>query len=144
MIFLISLAIGFNDSSNFYVSERVLMEQKGSVFLKDREEARKYLNKIFKDEWFKRNFKINKPMLIESNRPDWAYSVLGGSVGKIAVPNSGIWNWCILHEVAHHITPHDNHGKNFAKVELLLIEHFLNPSAAESLRKSFNKNKIKF
>lgn len=144
MIFLISLVINFNDQTNFYVSERVLMEQRGSVFLKSRAEANNYLNNIFRDEWFRNNFKIKKPILIESSRPDWAYSVIGGSVGKIAVPNTGIWNWCILHEVAHHIVPNDNHGKDFAKVELLLIEHFINVEAANALRKSFRKNKIKF
>ena len=144
MIILISLVFGFNDATMFYGSERVLMEQKGSVFLKDREEARKYLNKVFRDEWFKKNFRINKPQLIKSDRADWAYSVISGAGGKIAVPDTGLWNWCILHEIAHHIVPNDNNGKNFAKKELLLIEHFLNSNAADALRKSFKKNNIKF
>ena len=153
VLFLLILCIGgnFNKSeannnqtNQLYQAERVLMDQKGSVFLKNRGEVNRYLNNIFADSWFKKNFKIQKPQLIKSDKPDWAFSVLSGAGGKIAVPDSGCWNWVILHEVAHHIVPNDNHGRNFAKVELILIEHFLNSGASNALRQSFKKNNVKF
>ena len=133
-----------DQASILYKSERVLMKQKGSVFLKNRKETAAYLNQVFNDPWFNNNFKIQKPQLIKSDKPDWAYSVIGTGIRKIAVPDTGLWNWCVLHEIAHHIVPHGNHGKNFAHIELLLIEHFLNKEAAHNLRISFQENGVKF
>jgi putative metallohydrolase (TIGR04338 family) len=136
--------VGADQTSTVYLSERVLMEQKSSRFLNSRREAEIYLNEVFNDVWFRNNFKINKPQVIRSERDNWAYSVLSNNGGRIAIPDKGCWNWNVLHEVAHHIVPKGEHGKDFINVELLLVEHFLNMKAANALRKSFKRNGLNF
>jgi putative metallohydrolase (TIGR04338 family) len=143
LLVLICLA-GADQTSSVYLSERVLMEQKSSRFLNSRREAEIYLNEIFNDVWFRNNFKINRPQVIRSERDNWAYSVLSNNGGRIAIPDKGCWNWNVLHEVAHHIVPKAEHGKDFINVELLLVEHFLNMKAANALRKSFRRNGLNF
>jgi len=133
-----------NPANRVYDSETVLTQQKGCVFLKNRAEVKKYMDKVFSDPWFNKNFKLARPQLIRSDRPDVAFSVIGVKVPKIAVPDTGCWNWCVLHEIAHHLAPNTDHGKSFTKIELILIEHFLNPSAANALRQSFIRNNVKF
>jgi cytochrome b subunit of formate dehydrogenase len=147
LIFLILFICGagkYDQTNQLYSAETVLINQKGSVFLKTRKEVVNYLNFVFNDSWFVSNFKISKPIIIKSEMPNWAYSIISGSGNRIAVPDTGCWNFNLLHEIAHLATPHANHNKNFAKVELLLIEHFMSTNAANTLKESFKKNNVKF
>jgi len=132
-----------NQTKNLYDAEAVLVNKKGIYFM-NRSDAARFLNVIFEDQWFKSRYNIKMPIVVRSEREGWAYSVIGNGVGKIAIPDKGCWNYNVLHELAHHLTPKNSHEKEFAKTEIILIEHFINANAAKALRKSFKEKGVQF
>ena len=131
-----------------YEADYALLDLKGIHFIQGRDKAGKYLNKVFNDPWFKKNYNIKKPLIIREESNSKLTSAIGPTVangnGTISVPDRGCFNFNILHEVAHHIKPQGAHEKEFTKMYLILIDHFVNPEAANELRKSFKRLGVQY
>ena len=131
-----------------YEADHALVGVNGIFFLDSREDASKYLDKIFNDVWFKQNFKIKKPVVIREINNYKLTSTIGSTVangrGTISVPDGGCYNFNVIHEVAHHIRPHEQHEKEFTKMYLILIEHFTNANVANELRNNYKRFGVQF
>jgi len=135
-------------TSKVYEADHALVGVNGIFFLDSREDASKYLDKIFNDIWFKQNFKIKKPVVIRETNNYKLTSTIGSTVangrGTISVPDGGCYNFNVIHEVAHHIRPHGQHEKEFTKMYLILIEHFTNANVANELRNNYKRFGVQF
>ena len=151
-LLLISLCLcGFaygEQTGKVYEADYALVGVKGIFYIKSREKASEYLDKIFNDAWFKKNYKIRKPVIIREPRERILESGIGSGIaggrGTISVPDAGCYNFNIIHEVAHHLRPHGQHEREFTKMYLILIEHFTNPNVANELRKSYKRFGVQF
>ena len=135
-------------TSKVYEADHALVGVNGIHFIKGREGAKKYLDKIFNDAWFKKNFNIKKPVVVREANNYKLTSTIGSTVangrGTISVPDGGCYNFNVIHEVAHHIRPHEQHEKEFTKMYLILIEHFTNANVAKELKKSYKRFGVQF
>lgn len=137
-----------DQTSKVYEADFALVGVKGIFFIEGRDNAKKYLDKIFNDSWFKQNYKIRKPVVIREPRDYLLESGIGSTIaggrGTISVPDKGCYNFNMIHEVAHHIRPHGQHEREFTKMYLILIEHFTNPNVANELRKNYKRFGVQF
>ena len=137
-----------DQTGKVYEADHALVGVNGIYFIEGRENAKKYLDKIFNDVWFKQNFKIRKPVVVREANNYKLTSTIGSTIangrGTISVPDGGCYNFNIIHEVAHHIRPHGQHEKEFTKMYLILIEHFTNPNVAKELRNNYKRFGVQF
>ena len=68
--------------------------------------------------------------------------------GDIVLPkrDKGSWAWretVVLHEIAHHLTPHHGHDEVFASCLAHLLEEHIGPEAGLIYRIMLDKNNIK-
>ena len=155
MRFFISLlclslyGISYGDqTSKVLEANYAMLGVNGVYFIEGRDKAEKFLDKIFNDPWFKKNFKIKKPVVIKSASNSSLSANVGKDVangrGTIAIPDRGCYNFNVIHEVAHHVAPHCQHEKEFTKMYLILLEHFANPNVAKELKTAYKRLGVQF
>ena len=155
MRFFISLlclslyGISYGDqTSKVLEANYAMLGVNGIIYLDSRENASKYLDKVFNDSWFKQNFKIRKPVVVKEPKDYKLTSTIGSNVangrGTISVPDRGCYNFNILHEVAHHIRPNGQHEREFTKMYLILLEHLANPIVAKELKTAYKRLGVEF
>lgn len=134
-----------DQTGRVYEADYALVDIKGCYFINGRADVQKYMDKVFKDEWFKKRYKLKKPAIIRHDDNNRVTStIMPNQRGTIAVPDRGCFNFNVLHEIAHHIDPSSAHEKNFVKLYLILVDHYINPSAGNELRKSYKRLGVNF
>lgn len=145
---LIGITAYGNQTSKVLEANYAMLGVNGVYFIEGRDKAEKFLDKIFNDPWFKKNFKIKKPVVIKSASNSTLYANVGKDVangrGTIAIPDRGCYNFNVIHEVAHHVAPHCQHEREFTKMYLILLEHLANPIVAKELKAAYKRLGVQF
>ena len=136
-----------------YNAERPLKRQ--SKMLVNRRGLEKYVRRVLKHKWFKKNwpgiYSIN-PRSIRSDAHAHGWYA-GGGVCAIQIPID-VWSLkesIVLHEIAHGLTEYKFgvnkcawHGREFANIFASLIQHYMGSEAGRKLRAGYREHHVKW
>jgi len=68
------------------------------------------------------------------------------ALGFLTMPRWSRYELCILHELAHVMTPrkYADHGREFVRSFLALVDRWMGKQAAADLRESFRQHRVKW
>jgi predicted metal-dependent hydrolase len=146
----------------FYLSENFLKDIK--EYSLTEEEVIEFGNKVLDDKWFKKYIppRMGTPWLRRFHRIqeiDYRFAKKGkvarGTLcydrrydvyyAYLELPPWALHKYVILHEIAHALqTENPTHGRQYARIVLGLVRHFLGKDMMIKLRNSFKENGIKY
>lgn len=115
-------------------------------FVSDIHLLREYVKKITASKWFAKHYPYYHNIGIEVKDGRCCRFARGSTRGYIIMPRWSRFQLVILHEIAHVVT-HCSvafHGREFAKVFLNLVKHFMGTAAYVELKASFKKHRVKY
>jgi putative metallohydrolase (TIGR04338 family) len=141
--------------NKFYTAEDAALEYHAQKHFPTLAHVEDYVRKtVVRDKWFKRTFGVQNIAV----RPKEGAGSSASATGKyIRISKTHYVERIVLHEIAHCIRPltgwaksknpdidQASHGREYAHTYLLLVQHFMGAEAAQKLRESYRKHKIKY
>lgn len=133
-----------------YRAERESIQGRGKKFAYgDIKAVQEYVNRVTASAWFKRQWG-GMHVRVEHN---FRAKAARGGRWAITLPG-GKWAWTeevVLHELAHSIQSEvhgfhrvQGHGREFAAIQVALVQHQMGKANADALKAAFRKHKVKF
>jgi len=127
--------------SKLYSAERKHSLYK-KFYIDDVADLQKYVDSITSSKWFIDKFNYNSIKVKDGRGRRSACA----TKYYIKLPVWSRYKLCILHEVAHTITPYNyaGHGREFANNFLVLVRHFMGKEPYFELKSLFKQHRVKY
>jgi putative metallohydrolase (TIGR04338 family) len=110
-----------------------------------------FVKKVLGSSYTRKHFARLNSLTISDGRGRRNASAYG--YREISLPRWARTRWTILHELAHIYASYKYkrvdiaiaaHGREFCKIYLQLVQHFISKEAADILKKSFREHRVKY
>lgn len=134
-----------------YDAERAYFKWTDQYYLISRKDARDLLEKCLTSHWYHKRYANRSVVLEFSNRGTRTIGSYHPRDNKIKLMDQGCSTWVLIHELAHAVVTMEYdrgtvaaHGREYCKIYLDLVGHFLGSEHKEGLRESFKKHGVKY
>lgn len=134
-----------NQRARLYHAESVLDAKGGpEPHLTTVPQIEKWIAKLMKKPWFKRNFYVAEVIIRPGRGARNASCLRFGPIAELTLPRWARTEGVILHELAHGIVPARValHGPEFAGTFIYLVEKVMGKDKADLLRDSFREGNV--